>query len=306
MNKQTTPYAQTFHGGITYGLDVATSLNFASDFLREQTAMPSAQVPVAIANGRILAEPVELPFFGVTDAAYRDCQNATLRAMLSHVAPSALSVSADTPRDAEDVSSLSEGTILTPPKIGLLAAMGMPGVWVRRKLPVALMSLSDDLTDPGAKKKRDQGFDAVRPMLMAALTMPWVSANDLGIIGKDKRLLRLVLEQAASKNRVILTSGIKDENDAAAMKDILMDLGGIILVNSVTIAPGQSAFLATLGGSLILTLPANPVGAWNVFTVLGDEIIRAAAHLVTPIGPKPLKESRAEGFSEGETLRVTL
>ncbi|MEM7057912.1 MAG: hypothetical protein AAF557_10025 [Pseudomonadota bacterium] len=279
MNKHTPPYATTFHSRITNGLDVATSLSFASDFLREQTAMPSAQVPLTIGNGRVLAEAVELPFVGKIDDDAQDCENAAFRSVLSHALPSALSAQVCENREAGETSALPPDTILTPLKIGLLAAMGMSSVWVRRKLPVAVMSLGTDLIDPGTKRQRGQSFDTVRPMLMSALNLPWISANDLGIIGDDRRLLRLVLEAAATKNRVILANGINDENDAAALKDTVMDLGGIILVNSVTIAPGQSSFLATVGASLILTMPANSVGAWNVFTVLCNEIIRAAAHL---------------------------
>jgi len=306
MNKHTTPYASTFQGGITDGLDVTTALTFASDFLREQTAMPSAQVPVAIANGRILAEPVQLPRVVASDAAHQNCENASLRAMLSHVAPSALTVSSDTPFEGGDASSLPTGTILCPSKVGLLASMGMSGVWVRRKLPVAVLSLGRNLIDPGVKRKRGEEFDAVRPMLISALSLPWVSANDLGIVRDDDRLLRLVLQQAAPKTRVILASGIKDENDAAELKDVVLDLGGIILVNSVTIAPGQTAFLATLGGSLLLTMPGNPVGAWNVFTVLGNQVIRAAAHLAIPGGPASLDDPSIRRVEGDDGLRIAI
>jgi len=306
MNKHSTPYASAFHGRITDGLDVATSLAFASDFLREQTILPSAQVPVAIASGRILAESVDLPFIGISDAGHRDCENAGLRAMLAHVAPNALCFPTDDALTPGDAASLSEGTVLTPQKIGLLAAMGMPGVWVRRKLPVAVMSLGENLMDPGSKKKRGHGFDAVRPMLMSALATPWIGANDLGIIGGDDRMLRLVLEQATTKNRVILASGIKDENAAAALKDVVLDLDGTILVNSVTIAPGQSAFIATLGGSLILTMPDNPVSAWNVFTVLGNEIICAAAHLKASHNSLHMPGLQASAGSAAKNLSIPL
>lgn len=259
-------HANMFNGRLT-DLDIATTLSFASDFLREQMPLPSAQVPLGIANGRILAEPVSLSVGDLHEA-----DTSALRSMMSHVCPSAALAS-----DAAPV--LPADILLTPPMIGLLAAMGKPDVWVRRKLPVSVLSIDADLIDGGAKQHHGQAYDAIRPMLMSALALPWISANDRGIIADDRNLLRLVLQEASTKDRVVLASGIANPQQAAALKATILDLGGVVLVNSVSVAPGQSVFLATLGTALLVALPANPVAALNVFTALGPEILNAAANL---------------------------
>lgn len=268
-------HANMFNGRLT-DLDIATTLSFASDFLREQTRLPSAQVPLGIANGRILAEPVPLPFVGPIDDPVRDAELVAVRSMMSHVCPSAAAAG-----DKADVHFLPADTLLTPPMIGLLAAMGKRDVWVRRKLPISALSIGVDLVDAGVERQSGQIYDATRPMLTAALTLPWISANDRGVIADDRNLLRLVLQEAAEKDRVILASGIASHQQGTALKATILGLGGIVLVNSVMVLPGQSAFLATMGTSLLVALPANPIAAWNLFNALGPEILRAAASLTS-------------------------
>ena len=344
MNQLTALRAATSHSRLTEGLDIKTALTFAADFLKEHFTSSDASMPLAVARGRILAEPIQvscdLPPF---DTALIDGYAIKLDDLvgdgpwelklagsrvagdikanrISPKAPSSIAVNAgavvpdvvDAIVDETDVThgcqniilkrrptpkanivkagstfaagtpALEPGVELTAAHLGFLAGIGLPTVRVRRKLPIVLMSTGSELVDPGSKRAKGQIYDSNRPMLKAALDRNWTSINDLGIVGDDIELLKMVLQDAAENHSVVISTGATGQGSTDYMRDAILDLGGNILVSSIAMTPGHTAFIATLGGALLLALPGDPATAWMGVNAIGTDIVCAAAQLPVP------------------------
>ncbi|NNK79698.1 MAG: molybdopterin molybdenumtransferase MoeA, partial [Litoreibacter sp.] len=77
---------------------------------------------------------------------------------------------ANTRKAGEDISegdvALSAGHRMRPQDIAFAAAVGVPDVWVFRKLRVGVISTGDELAEPAGGVASDRTFDANRPMLL--------------------------------------------------------------------------------------------------------------------------------------------
>ena len=96
---------------------------------------------------------------------------------------------ANTRRAGEDVArgsvALTAGRRLGPAELGLLAALGLAEVPVRRKLSVALLSTGDEVREPGEPLRRGQIYDANRFILAGMLERLGVEVLDRGIVADD-------------------------------------------------------------------------------------------------------------------------
>ncbi|SMH40706.1 bifunctional molybdopterin-guanine dinucleotide biosynthesis adaptor protein MobB/molybdopterin molybdotransferase MoeA [Maritimibacter sp. HL-12] len=178
---------------------------------------------------------------------------------------SAVTPAANTRAKGEDVAqgavALAAGTRLGPGEIGLLAALGIGEVSVRKRLRVGVLSTGDELAAPGSTLDPARTFDANRPMLLALVGRWGHDAVDLGHVPDDRDTLRATFDKAAAAVDVLLTSGGASAGEEDHVSALLGSEGRVAQWR-VALKPGKPLLLGDWRGLPLFGLPGNPVSAF--------------------------------------------
>ena len=155
---------------------------------------------------------------------------------------------------------LAAGRRLTAADLATLAACGVGRVAVRRKLRVGILSTGDELAAAGASARADQIYDANRPMLCAVAQAWGYRVVDLGCAPDDREQVRIMLDDAAKRCDVIITSGGASAGDEDHISALLDGTGSFALWR-IAMKPGRPLAMGVWDGVPVLGLPGNPVAA---------------------------------------------
>jgi molybdopterin molybdotransferase len=153
---------------------------------------------------------------------------------------------------------------LTAADIGLLAAAGICGVPVRRKLNIAFFSTGDELMGLGQQPEAGKIYDSNRYALAGLLADPCYNVTDMGVIPDDRQLLEDGLKQAAECHDVVITTGGASVGEADYIKEILASCGEVNFWK-IAIKPGKPLAFGKIGACYFFGLPGNPVSVMVTF-----------------------------------------
>lgn len=160
---------------------------------------------------------------------------------------------------------LSAGTQLNLNHLGVLAALGLTEVAVRRRPRVAVLSTGDEVLaadtpvlGPG------QIRDTNRPMLIEAVREVGADPVDMGIISDDEGPLRSAFLDAAEASDLIISSGGVSMGDYDLVKRILAETGDIDFWK-VAMKPAKPFAFGRIGSTPFFGLPGNPVSVMVAF-----------------------------------------
>ncbi len=168
---------------------------------------------------------------------------------------------------------IAAGAALTPPLIGVLAAVGRSSARVHPRPRVGVISTGDELVEPSRGLEAGQIRDANRPMLLAAVAAAGAVPVDLGQVRDDADAVASALRAAATRCDLILTSGGVSMGEADVVKVVLARLTDPEWLQ-VAIKPAKPFALATVDGVPLLGLPGNPVSSLVSFELLARPAIR--------------------------------
>ncbi len=155
---------------------------------------------------------------------------------------------------------MRKGRKLTPADLATLVAAGIGDIAVRKKLRVGVLSTGDELAQAGDPARPDQIYDANRPMLCAVAKAWGHKVIDLGCAPDDRPALQTILNDAAGRCDVILTSGGASAGDEDHMSALLSQTGSFALWR-VAMKPGRPLAMGVWQDTPIIGLPGNPVAA---------------------------------------------
>lgn len=165
--------------------------------------------------------------------------------------------------DFHEGDALAEkGALVSPALIGLAAAAGLGTLPVHRRPNVALVATGDELLAPGTQPSIGQVIDANTPMLAALLKKSGVAVRDFGIIADNRAALQDVLKQAADTADIVVTIGGASVGDHDLVLPALEAIGAQIDFWRIAIRPGKPLMAGTLGKTIMVGLPGNPVSAF--------------------------------------------
>jgi len=154
---------------------------------------------------------------------------------------------------------LPAGTLVTPPIIGLAAAVGHDTLLVIPPAMVDVFVLGDELTDsglPAAGRTRD----ALGPQLPAWLTA--FGAAPPSVTRLPDRLKDLTAALSTSRADLVITTGGTSVGPRDHVHAAVAQAGGSVVVDGVHVKPGHPMLLAALpGGRWLVGLPGNPLAA---------------------------------------------
>ena len=170
--------------------------------------------------------------------------------------------------------ALKAGRRLGPADLGVLAALGLAEVPVRRRLSIALLSTGDEVREPGQPLAPHQIYDANRFILAGMLERLGVEVTDLGIVPDDAATLATTLRQAAETTDLIITSGGVSTGEEDHVRTAIANHGSLYFWR-LAIKPGRPVAMGQIGATPLAGLPGNPVAALLTFALVARPMIEA-------------------------------
>ncbi|WP_417515157.1 gephyrin-like molybdotransferase Glp [Minwuia sp.] len=155
---------------------------------------------------------------------------------------------------------LPSGSILSPRRIGLLAAMNVPWVPVRRRPRIALLSTGDELVRPGEHVGRDQIISSNALSVAGVVRLAGGEPVDLGIAPDEPDALARAADGASGCD-MLVTLGGASVGDHDLVQDVLADRGLALDFWRIAMRPGKPLMFGRFGEVPLLGLPGNPVSA---------------------------------------------
>jgi molybdopterin molybdotransferase len=178
--------------------------------------------------------------------------------------------------------ALAAGKRLTPPDLGLLAALGVCEIDVRQRPRVAFFSTGDELRPVGAPLQPGEIYDSNRTLLYGLLAECGVEALDLGRVPDRLEETRTVLGEAASLADVVIATGGASVGEADLLRAALQEQGELRFWR-VAIKPGKPFIHGRVGAARFFGLPGNPVSVWITFR----QLVRPVLDRLAGTAPAP-------------------
>ncbi|MFI9587891.1 gephyrin-like molybdotransferase Glp [Streptomyces sp. NPDC052236] len=193
---------------------------------------------------------------------------------------------------------LTEGTVLGPPQIGLLAAIGRGTVRVHPRPRVVVLSTGSELVQPGEDLGEGQIYDSNSFALCAAARDAGAISYRVGAVSDDAETLRATIEDQLIRADLLVTTGGVSVGAYDVVKEALSSVGdsegeGDVLGTGVdfrklAMQPGKPQGFGSIGRehTPLLALPGNPVSSYVSFELFVRPAIRKLMGLTDIHRPK--------------------
>ncbi|MFF9351579.1 gephyrin-like molybdotransferase Glp [Streptomyces sp. NPDC014734] len=179
--------------------------------------------------------------------------------------------------------ALSAGSVIGPPQIGLLAAIGRSTVKVRPRPRVVVVSTGSELAQPGEELTGGRIYDSNSFALTAAARDAGAIAYRVGAVTDDPDTLRATIEDQLIRADIVVTTGGVSVGAYDVVKEALSQVGdadepgGGIDFRRLAMQPGKPQGFGSIGPdhTPLLALPGNPVSAYVSFELFVRPAIRA-------------------------------
>lgn len=179
--------------------------------------------------------------------------------------------------------ALEAGTVLGPPQIGLLAAIGRGTVRVRPRPRVVVLSTGSELVQPGEELGEGQIYDSNSFALTAAARDAGAIAYRVGAVTDDAEMLRATIEDQLIRADLVVTTGGVSVGAYDVVKEALSSVGdadeegGGVDFRKLAMQPGKPQGFGSIGPehTPLLALPGNPVSSYVSFELFVRPAIRA-------------------------------
>jgi molybdopterin molybdotransferase len=200
------------------------------------------------------------------------------------------------------------GTVITPPLVGMLSAIGRTSLRVALPPRVAILATGDELVEPDRLEPDGRIVASNSYSLKSALRVLGAEALYLGIAPDEPAQIEDGFRQALSCDAVISTGGVS-VGDRDWIKQVLADLGGDMRLWRVKMRPGAPLAFSMVDGKPVFGLPGNPVSTLVTF----EQFVRPAilkmmrhAKLFRPVEPAILAETYEKPAGRMHLIRVRL
>ncbi len=204
---------------------------------------------------------------------------------------------------------IAAGTRMGPADIGIAAAAGHAKLRVCRRLVVGLLSMGDEIVEPGTTPTFGQSFDSNRPMLRALVVADGHEVRDFPIVPDNANALLNAYRDAFAGCDVVISSGGASDGDEDYTQAALHMIGAKLVFWRLAMKPGRPMAVGSLGEKQLFCLPGNPVAAFVCYRLLAAPALNVmAGGKAKEILRIPLRTGFAHRKRPGraEYLRVTL
>ena len=180
----------------------------------------------------------------------------------------------------EDVAAgervLEAGTVVTPGRVGLLAAVGAYEVAAHGRPRVGVLSTGDELADGAGPLRRGQIRDTNRRTLLGLVAQAGFEGVDLGIARDRPDDIERAFRAGTADCDAVLSSGGVSMGDFDYVK-VVLDRIGAMRWMQIAIKPAKPFAFGIVDGTPVFGLPGNPVSSMVSFELLAKPALRAMA-----------------------------
>ncbi len=173
-----------------------------------------------------------------------------------------------------------EGEVLTPAKVGALAAIGMARASVYAKPRVSILTTGDEVVSPGKPIRAGQVYDINSNTIESVVRENGGEAFFLGRVSDRLESLRSALKKAIANDLVVFSGG-----SSVGEKDIIVDVlrsMGDLLFHGIAVKPGKPTVLGRVDGKAVLGMPGYPTSCLSNCYIILAPMLRRMARLPPP------------------------
>ena len=179
---------------------------------------------------------------------------------------------------------LAAGLVLTPARIGAVAAAGVAHVRCARRPRAAVLSTGTELRPPGELLEPGQIYESNSLMLAAGLAGAGAEVERLELAVDDPAAHRAALEHGLAADLLVSSGGVS-VGPHDLVRAVGAELGIAEVFWRVAVKPGKPIAFGVRGGTLVFGLPGNPVSALVGFELFVRPALRALVGEAEP-GPR--------------------
>lgn len=163
---------------------------------------------------------------------------------------------------------LTQGSMLRPQDLGMLAGLGLSTVTVYKKPKVAIISTGDEVIPVDKKPEPGQVRDINSYTLASFCRRGGAEPNTMGLCKDDFEKLREMIEEGLRDADTVWISG----GSSVGTRDLTLKVFESfkdmdILVHGISISPGKPTIIARTGSQAIFGLPGHTASAMVVAEV---------------------------------------
>ena len=172
---------------------------------------------------------------------------------------------------------LEPGDMLTPSRIGAVAALGIDEVEVFDKPTVAIVSTGNEIIDPGRPLGPGQIYDINRYTLSSVITAHGGVAVGHATTGDSLDALEATVHECLRHDLIVFSGG-----SSAGERDLTLDVLerlGEVLFHGIAVKPGKPTAFGRIGSTPVLGMPGYPTSCLSNAYILLVPLLRKMASL---------------------------
>ncbi|MAG72420.1 MAG: molybdopterin molybdotransferase MoeA [Vicinamibacterales bacterium] len=172
---------------------------------------------------------------------------------------------------------VTQGSVLSPGRIGALAAVGIAEVEVYAKPSVALLSTGDEIVAPGQALAPGQIYDINRYTMEAIVRSHGATAVGHPTAADTLDALSAAVDACAAHDLLVFSGG-----SSVGERDLIVDVlqeRGEVLFHGIAVKPGKPMVFGRIGETPVLGMPGYPTSCLSNAYMLLVPILRRLAQL---------------------------
>jgi molybdopterin molybdotransferase len=178
---------------------------------------------------------------------------------------------------------LQRGDLLSPARIGALAATGVAEVEVFVRPRVAILSTGNEIVDPGERLGPGQIYDINKFTLSAIIQEHGGDPIRYPTAADTLDDLQHAIDTCLADDIIVFSGG-----SSVGERDLILDvirLKGEVLFHGIAVKPGKPTVFGSIGGKPLLGMPGYPTSCLSNAYMLLVPVLRRLAHL-PPFAPR--------------------
>ena len=184
-------------------------------------------------------------------------------------------------RRAADIATgqalLARGDLLTPSRLGSIAALGIAGVDVFDRPAVAILSTGNEIIEPGRPLGPGQIYDINRFAVGAVVERHGGRAAGYPAVADTLEALDAALDGCRDADVLVFSGG-----SSVGERDLMLDLllrRGEVLFHGIAVKPGKPTVFGHVDGKPVFGMPGYPTSCLSNAYMLLVPLLRRMAHL---------------------------
>ncbi len=205
-------------------------------------------------------------------------------------------------------SVINSGTRIDSRHIGMIAAIGLSNVTVKKRVKVAVFSTGNELLQPGEPVQKGKIFNSNLYMIQSLLKNLDCEIIASNTIPDNFESTKSTFKNASKNADVVISIGGVSVGEEDHVKKAVEEVGEIHLWK-IKMKPGKPLAFGKIENAHFIGLPGNPVSSFVSFLMIAAPVLKKIQGDITPIPSSiklPVLFSVDKPTSRAEFIRVSI